>query len=120
MVHSRHVKEQMRLQAVEREEAAKRHFAVEEMRAKLAEKKLLEAQLQDALEAQQRKLDDALGEAAALRVDRETIQSEVQREQEEKRRRDKQENAEERRKLEEAVAQKRKGSGAFTETKGAR
>ena len=50
-----------------------RRLALEQMRTKEYEKALLEAHYRDELERQQRKLDEALGEAEALRVDREQL-----------------------------------------------
>lgn len=87
---SKHVQEQVRLEAVAREEAAKRRLAEDEVRTKLSEKNLLDARLRDTLEAQQRQLQDAQGEIAALRMDRETLQSEAERAKNEELRRAKQ------------------------------
>ena len=60
-----------------------RRLALEQMRAKEYEKALLEAHYRDELERQQRKLDEALGEAEALRMDREQQVGETERAREE-------------------------------------
>ena len=60
-----------------------RRLALEQMRTKEYEKALLEAHYRDELERQQRKLDEALGEAEALRMDREQQVGETERAREE-------------------------------------
>jgi len=70
---SNHFLTTLRLQQENQRAEGERRLALEQMRAKEYEKALLEAHYQDELERQQRKLDEALGEAEALRVDREQL-----------------------------------------------
>ena len=70
---SNHFVTTLRLQQENQRAEGERRLALEQMRAKEYEKALLEAHYRDELERQQRKLDEALGEAEALRVDREQL-----------------------------------------------
>jgi hypothetical protein len=70
---SNHFMKTLLLQQENQRAEGERRLALEQMRAKEYEKALLEAHYQDELERQQRKLDEALGEAEALRVDREQL-----------------------------------------------
>ena len=70
---SNHFVTTLRLQQENQRAEGERRLALEQMRAKEYEKALLEAHYRDELERQQRKLEEALGEAEALRVDREQL-----------------------------------------------
>lgn len=70
---SNHFMKTLLLQQENQRAEGERRLALEQMRAKEYEKALLEAHYRDELERQQRKLDEALGEAEALRVDREQL-----------------------------------------------
>ena len=70
---SNHFMKTLLLQQENQRAEGERRLALEQMRAKEYEKALLEAHYRDELERQQRKLEEALGEAEALRVDREQL-----------------------------------------------
>ena len=80
---SNHFVTTLRLQQENQRAEGERRLALEQMRAKEYEKALLEAHYRDELERQQRKLEEALGEAEALRVDREQLVGETERAREE-------------------------------------
>lgn len=76
---SNHFMKTLLLQQENQRVEGERRLALEQMRAKEYEKALLEAHHLDVMERQQRKLDEALGEAEALRMDREQLVGEAER-----------------------------------------
>ena len=80
---SNHFMKTLLLQQENQRVEGERRLALEQMRTKEYEKALLEAHYRDELERQQRKLDEALGEAEALRMDREQQVGETERAREE-------------------------------------
>lgn len=76
---SNHFMKTLLLQQENQRVEGERRLALEQMRAKEYEKALLEAHHLDVMERQQRKLDEAIGEAEALRMDREQLVGEAER-----------------------------------------